>query len=82
MSAFMHYSWPARQLRERIKDRNVVDHLLKSARKVSAEHYFRNVQPSSSTLPPPILNGGVHIPSRGVSLAVGFERFDNLGIVS
>jgi hypothetical protein len=39
----MRYAWPPGQLRERIKNREVVGRLLKSAQKVGAEHYFRNV---------------------------------------
>lgn len=43
MSAFMRYSWPASQLRERIKNPHLVGQLLKSARKVGADYYFHNV---------------------------------------
>jgi hypothetical protein len=43
MRAFVRYSWPARQLSERIRDRNLTEQLLKSARKVDADRYFRNV---------------------------------------
>jgi hypothetical protein len=43
MLAFMRYAWPPRQLRERVKDQDLVSQLLKSARKVGAEHYFQGV---------------------------------------
>lgn len=43
MSAFMRYGWPASQLRERIKNPNLVGRLLKSARKVGADYYFQRV---------------------------------------
>lgn len=43
MSAFMRYAWPPRQLRERVKDQDLVRQLLKSARKVGADHYFESV---------------------------------------
>lgn len=43
MAAFMLYAWPPSQLRERIKDQDLIRQLLKSARKVDAEHYFGNV---------------------------------------
>jgi len=43
MSAFMRYAWPPRQLRERVRDQDLVSQLLKSARKVGAEHYFQGV---------------------------------------
>jgi len=43
VAAFMRYAWPPRQLRERIKDQDLVTQLLKSARKVGAEHYFHGV---------------------------------------
>jgi hypothetical protein len=40
ISAFMRHNWPAHQLRERIKNRELVKQLLKSARKVGGEQYF------------------------------------------
>jgi hypothetical protein len=43
MSAYMRYGWPASQLRERIKNPNLISQLLKSARKVGADYYFQNV---------------------------------------
>src|SRR5260370_10543171 len=43
MAAFMRYAWPPWQLRERIKDQDLVRQLLKSARKVGAEHLFQGV---------------------------------------
>jgi hypothetical protein len=43
VSAFVRHSWPAWQLSERIKNRGLVEELLKSARKMDAEYYFRNV---------------------------------------
>jgi GTPase-associated protein 1 len=43
MSAFVHYSWPAWELRKRIKNEDVVRQLLRSARKVGGESYFHNV---------------------------------------
>jgi hypothetical protein len=43
MAAFTRYTWPPRQLRERIRDQDLVEQLLKSARKVGAGHYFQNV---------------------------------------
>jgi hypothetical protein len=42
ISAFTRYRWPASQLRERITDRDLVEQLLKSARKIGAEDYFYN----------------------------------------
>jgi hypothetical protein len=41
VSAFVRHSWPAWQLRERIKDRDLVEDLLKSARKIDIDYYFR-----------------------------------------
>jgi hypothetical protein len=43
MSAFVRYSWPAWELKLRVKDKEVVRQLLKSARKVAGESYFQNV---------------------------------------
>lgn len=43
MSAFMFYGWPAWQLRERITNQDLVEQLLRSARKIDVESYFRNV---------------------------------------
>ena len=43
VSAFVRHSWPAAQLRQRIKNRDLVEDLLKSARKIDIDHYFRNV---------------------------------------
>lgn len=40
---FRRYVWPPWQLRERIKDQDLVMRLLKSARKVGAERYFRDL---------------------------------------
>jgi hypothetical protein len=42
ISAFTRHRWPASQLRARITDRNLVEQLLKSARKIGAEDYFYN----------------------------------------
>ena len=39
----MRHAWPPWQLRERIKDEDLVRQLLKSARKVGAEYYFQGV---------------------------------------
>lgn len=41
--AFVQNSWPAYELKERIKDREILQQVLKSVRKVDAEHYFYNV---------------------------------------
>jgi len=41
VSAFVRHSWPAWQLRERIKNRDLVEDLLKSARKIDIDYYFR-----------------------------------------
>jgi hypothetical protein len=43
VSAFISHRWPARQLRERITNRRLVEELLKSAYKIDGEYYFRNV---------------------------------------
>ena len=43
MSAFMRYAWRPWQLRERVKDQDLVSQLSKSARKVGAEPYFQGV---------------------------------------
>jgi hypothetical protein len=43
MSAFMRYGWPAWQLREQIKDQDLVGQLLRSARKTGTEYYFQNL---------------------------------------
>lgn len=43
MAAFMRYAWPPLQLRERVRDQDLIKQLLKSARKVGAEHYFQGV---------------------------------------
>jgi hypothetical protein len=43
VSAFMRHGWPARQLRERIQNQDLVEQLLRSASNIDAEYYFRNV---------------------------------------
>ncbi len=41
MSAFVRYAWPAWQLRDRITNRDLLEQLLKSARKIDIDYYFR-----------------------------------------
>lgn len=41
--AFMRYSWPAWEIRERIKNDAIRQETLNRAHKVDAEHYFQNV---------------------------------------
>lgn len=43
MLAFMRNGWPAWQLKVRIKNPELLGELLRSARRVGAEHYFRNI---------------------------------------
>jgi hypothetical protein len=43
LSAFMRYSWPAREINQRIKDGEIRQQILNRARKVDGEHYFRSV---------------------------------------
>jgi hypothetical protein len=43
MSAFTRYSWPAWELKERIRDKHLLKQLLNSAKEVDAENYFRHV---------------------------------------
>jgi len=42
VSAFVRYAWPAWQLRSRITNRDLLEHLLKSARKINVDYYFRS----------------------------------------
>ena len=41
--AFMKNSWPARELKERIKDRELLRQTLKSVKKIDGEHYFHDI---------------------------------------
>ena len=41
MSAFVRYAWPAPQLRDRITNPDLLEQLLKSARKIDIDYYFR-----------------------------------------
>ena len=43
ISAFTRYGWPAGQLTERIRNRDLVEQLLKSARRIGVERYFCDV---------------------------------------
>lgn len=42
VSSFVRHGWPAWQLRQRIKNRDLVEDLLKSARKIDIDYYFRS----------------------------------------
>jgi len=41
--AFMQNSWPAWEIKERIRDRELLRQILKSVRKVHGEHYFYDI---------------------------------------
>ena len=41
VSAFVRYAWPAPQLRDRITNPDLLEELLKSARKIDIDYYFR-----------------------------------------
>lgn len=41
--AFMRHSWPAREINECIKNREILRQTLKSVRKVDGEYYFQNI---------------------------------------
>ena len=43
LSAFMRYSWPAREINNRIKDVERRQYILNRANKVDAKHYFRSL---------------------------------------
>jgi hypothetical protein len=43
MSAFVRHGWPAHQLRERIKNPDLLRQLLKSARKIDSGYYFEEI---------------------------------------
>jgi hypothetical protein len=43
LMAFMQNSWPAWEIKQRIKDSEILHRTLKSVRKVDGEHYFYNV---------------------------------------
>jgi hypothetical protein len=43
VSAFMKHSWPAWEIKERIKDHEILREIHKSVRKVDGEYYFYNI---------------------------------------
>jgi hypothetical protein len=43
LSAFVQHSWPAWEIKKRIKDREILHQILESVHKVDGGHYFRNI---------------------------------------